>query len=186
MQMVRLLWGALLAIFLLGIALWVSGLASHCCSAREEPSRMEIFVARLVRTWSLPASARQSKNPLASSPQLLQDAARHFADHCASCHANDGSGNTEIGRNLYPRAPDMRLPATQQLSDGDSSTSFTTAFAGLACPHGVSPATILTVGNWSSSSVICPTSVRMSSAKWKDSILKAQPNATKKNRNKNF
>lgn len=119
MQMVRLLWGALLAIFLLGIALWVSGLASHCCSAREEPSRMEIFVARLVRTWSLPASARQSKNPLASSPQLLQDASRHFADHCASCHANDGSGNTEIGRNLYPRAPDMRLPATQQLSDGE-------------------------------------------------------------------
>ena len=119
MQMVRLLWGALLAIFLLGIALWVSGLASHCCSAREEPGRMEIFVARLVRTWSLPASARQSKNPLASSPQLLQDASRHFADHCASCHANDGSGNTEIGRNLYPRAPDMRLPATQQLSDGE-------------------------------------------------------------------
>ena len=43
----------------------------------------------------------------------------HFADHCASCHANDGSGNTTIGKNLYPKAPDMRLDATQQLTDGE-------------------------------------------------------------------
>jgi mono/diheme cytochrome c family protein len=43
----------------------------------------------------------------------------HFADHCAVCHGNDGSGNTEMGRGLYPRAPDMRLPATQNLSDAE-------------------------------------------------------------------
>jgi len=42
-----------------------------------------------------------------------------LADHCASCHGNKGDGNTEIGQNLYPPAPDMRLPATQQLSDGE-------------------------------------------------------------------
>lgn len=35
------------------------------------------------------------------------------------CHANDGSGQTEIGRNLYPKAPDMRGPATQSLTDGE-------------------------------------------------------------------
>src|SRR5204862_3671862 len=40
-------------------------------------------------------------------------------DHCAICHANDGSGKTEMGRNLYPRAPDMRLAATQELTDGE-------------------------------------------------------------------
>jgi mono/diheme cytochrome c family protein len=117
--MVRVLWGALLVLVLLGIGLWVSGLASHCCSARPEPSRTETVFARLVRSWSLPGGASQSKNPFASSPQLLQEASRHFADHCASCHGNDGSGNTEVGRNLYPRSPDMRLPATQQLSDGE-------------------------------------------------------------------
>jgi mono/diheme cytochrome c family protein len=49
----------------------------------------------------------------------MKDAREHFADHCALCHANDGSGNTEMGKNLYPRAPDMRLPATQNLSDGE-------------------------------------------------------------------
>jgi mono/diheme cytochrome c family protein len=43
----------------------------------------------------------------------------HFADHCAVCHGNDGSGDTEAGRGLYPRSPDMRLAATQNLSDGE-------------------------------------------------------------------
>src|SRR5215204_5096493 len=43
----------------------------------------------------------------------------HFADHCAVCHGNDGRGDTEMGRGLYPKAPDMRLDATQQLSDGE-------------------------------------------------------------------
>jgi len=62
---------------------------------------------------------QQRTNPFTSSPELLQESARHFADHCASCHGNDGRGNTEMGRNLYPRAPDMRLGDTQKLSDGE-------------------------------------------------------------------
>jgi len=44
---------------------------------------------------------------------------RVYATFCASCHGNDGSGNTEMGRGLSPRAPDMRLPATQNLSDAE-------------------------------------------------------------------
>jgi mono/diheme cytochrome c family protein len=43
----------------------------------------------------------------------------HFADHCATCHANDGSGNTTIGKGLYPRPTDMRDAETQALSDGE-------------------------------------------------------------------
>jgi hypothetical protein len=35
------------------------------------------------------------------------------------CHGNDGSGNTHVGQNLYPRVPDMRLAATQDLTDGE-------------------------------------------------------------------
>jgi mono/diheme cytochrome c family protein len=43
----------------------------------------------------------------------------HWADHCASCHANDGSGATPIGSGLYPSVPDMRKARTQDLSDGE-------------------------------------------------------------------
>ncbi|HEX7283687.1 MAG TPA: cytochrome c, partial [Vicinamibacterales bacterium] len=55
----------------------------------------------------------------ANTPEHFFAAREHYADHCASCHANDGSGNTEMGQNLYPKAPDMRLPRTQSLSDGE-------------------------------------------------------------------
>jgi mono/diheme cytochrome c family protein len=117
--MSRVFWAVVIFVVLLGAGLWVSGLVPHCCGARQAPSRTEAALARRLRSWSLPSQAKQSQNPSTSSPHLLQESARHFADHCASCHGNDGSGNTEMGRNLYPPAPDMRLPATQQLSDGE-------------------------------------------------------------------
>jgi mono/diheme cytochrome c family protein len=119
MRMSRALTISLTAVLLLGIGLWISGLVPHCCGARQEPSWMESVLARNFRALSLPSGASKSKNPFASSPEILQEASRHFADHCASCHDNDGSGNTDLGRNLYPRAPDMRLATTQQLSDGE-------------------------------------------------------------------
>ena len=88
-------------------------------SARDQPSRLEAFVARRVRSLGVPSGARNARNPIPLTPEVLADARGHFADHCATCHANDGSGHTEIGQNLYPKAPDMRLPDTQNLSDGE-------------------------------------------------------------------
>ena len=88
-------------------------------SARDNPSAMETYVAKAARRLSVPASERNAKNPLAPTPELQSEARAHFADHCATCHGNDGSGKTQIGQNLYPKAPDMRLPATQNLTDGE-------------------------------------------------------------------
>ncbi len=90
-------------------------------SARKEPSDMETTVARAVRHMAIPKIDREEENPWAevATPEVMKDAREHFADHCSQCHANDGSGNTEMGKNLYPRAPDMRLAATQQLTDGE-------------------------------------------------------------------
>jgi mono/diheme cytochrome c family protein len=90
-------------------------------SARRAPSATETAVARAVRHLAIPKIARDEENPWAevATPEVLKDAREHFADHCAQCNANDGSGNSEMGKNLYPRAPDMRQPATQNLTDGE-------------------------------------------------------------------
>lgn len=87
-------------------------------STRPEPSPLEASVARRLRSLAIPRAAAARQNPVPSSAEALADGVAHFADHCASCHANDGSGDTEMGRGMYPRAPDMRLPQTQQLTDG--------------------------------------------------------------------
>jgi len=88
-------------------------------SARSEPSAIEGFMARSLRSLSMPAGMKSMKNPVADTEENLAAAMAHFADHCAFCHANDGSGQTPIGRGLYPRPPDMRQSSTQSRSDGE-------------------------------------------------------------------
>jgi mono/diheme cytochrome c family protein len=88
-------------------------------STREQPSVAEAFVAQKARRWATPAAAKNLKNPVPATAEMLEQGRNHWADHCATCHANNGSGQTEIGKNLYPKTPDMRDPATQSLSDGE-------------------------------------------------------------------
>jgi len=99
------------------IGLWY--VTSKGLSAREQPGRLEEFAARRVRTLAIAGRAKSLTNPVAYSGEVIAAGRAHFADHCATCHANDGGGDTEMGRGMYPRAPDMRLRATQDLSDGE-------------------------------------------------------------------
>jgi len=92
----------------------VSGLES-----RSAPGPIEASASRMTRRVAVPARVRHLPNAVAATTEALAEGMSHFADHCASCHANDGSGNTELGRGFYPKAPDMRLAATQDLTDGE-------------------------------------------------------------------
>ena len=106
-------------VFLVITVLAVAYFMSRGFSARDEPTAVEAYVARQLRHMSVPPSARGMANPVPSNPEALSEAMEHFADHCAFCHANDGSGNTPIGKGLYPKAPNMKEASTQNLSDGE-------------------------------------------------------------------
>ncbi len=97
-----------------GLTLLAGGIA-----AKPEPGPLETRAARSLRRLAIPAGARGLKNPVALTDDARRSGLAHFADHCAMCHANDGSGQTDMGRNMYPRAPDMRRADTQKLSDGE-------------------------------------------------------------------
>ncbi len=88
-------------------------------SARSEPGRAEAFIATRLRRIAIPRPARGMMNPVTQNAEILSQAMEHFADHCSFCHANDGSGNTPIGKGLYPKPPDMRQANTQTLTDGE-------------------------------------------------------------------
>ena len=94
-------------------------LIHHGLSARTKPSLLETAIARSVRHLATPAALRNVRNPVPLTPEALADGRAHWADHCASCHGNDGSGDTEIGRGMYPKPPDMRQEQTQKLTDGE-------------------------------------------------------------------
>jgi mono/diheme cytochrome c family protein len=120
--MIRLLakgiWHVLAIVGILAVvtALWVwrAGIGTT-----TPPGRVETALARAARTTMIPASARRLRNPEPATSDNIRSGLEHWADHCASCHANDGSGDTAIGRGLYPPAPDMRQATTQNLTDGE-------------------------------------------------------------------
>jgi mono/diheme cytochrome c family protein len=111
--------GALSAVALLLLAGSVLLMGTHGLSAREQPGALERWVARQARTLAVPKEAHSRENPVADSPQVQADARAHWADHCAACHSNNGSGDVEMGKHMYPPAPDMRQPETQRLTDGE-------------------------------------------------------------------
>lgn len=88
-------------------------------SAKTEPHVLEVMMARQIRHLAIPIEKRNTPNPVPFTSAILKESLAHFADHCATCHANDGSGQTPIGKNVYPKAPDLRLPDTQSMSDGE-------------------------------------------------------------------
>jgi mono/diheme cytochrome c family protein len=109
----------LLAIGGIAVAAVAYSIAGRGLSTRTEPSPVEELMARGMRRLATPRAMRSMTNPLPPSEAVTGEGLQHFADHCAVCHANDGGGDTEIGRGLYPPAPDMRAAATQDLSDGE-------------------------------------------------------------------
>ena len=111
------LW-VLLAIVVAGVA-YGAALVRRGISTKDPPSALETVLARTARDMAIPASAKSAKNPYPATPENITAGLQHFADHCAACHGNDGSGNSEMGPNLYPKTPDMRLAQTQDLTDGE-------------------------------------------------------------------
>ena len=120
--MKRIVYFLLGALSLLSVQIVMAVVAlthSHGMSAREQPPSIESWIARRARELAVPSGIRNRANPVPRAPEALAEARAHWADHCASCHGNDGSGQTAMGRHMYPPAPDMRKPMTQGLSDGE-------------------------------------------------------------------
>lgn len=109
-----LLGAALIVIGIYGVRLIWRGF-----STATEPSLAEKTVARAARELSIPRNARNEPNPWTATPDVLNAARDSYLDRCAVCHGPDGSGQTTVGRNLYPKVPDLRAPQTQNLTDGE-------------------------------------------------------------------
>lgn len=109
---------------LLVLAILVAGgvyadvLIRHGFSARANPSWIEAFAAGIAKRLAIPATYRMN-NPYAPTAANIREGEEHFADHCATCHANDGSGGTLFGKGLYPKPPDLRSAETQNKRDGE-------------------------------------------------------------------
>lgn len=108
-----------LIVALTGFVLVALFLQGSGISARRQPLPLEARAARAMWKFMIPAAARSSVNPTPLDADTLVSGRNHWADHCASCHGNNGDGEMAIGRNVFPPAPDMRSARTQGLTDGE-------------------------------------------------------------------
>ena len=89
-------------------------------SAMPEPSRFEVRFASMTRHWIISREVR--KHPVAeipAGPDTIGSAGMTFNGDCASCHGQDGKTPTDVGLGMYPRAPSLASPGTQQWSDSE-------------------------------------------------------------------
>lgn len=85
--------------------------------ARVKPSSVESRAAEVLRDLAMPRAARNDRNPVQSTPEVLAHGRRHFAEECAVCHGNDGRGS-DLGKRFFPPVPDLR-DDTGDLTDGE-------------------------------------------------------------------
>jgi mono/diheme cytochrome c family protein len=110
----------LLVVVALGVgAYMMHNIMEHGFSTRTEPMPMEKVLATTIRGGAIPSRYKTMKNPVAATPEVIHEGMAHWADHCTTCHANNGSGDTTYGKTMYPRPPDMRQKTTQGMSDGE-------------------------------------------------------------------
>lgn len=108
-----------LIVLVLGVGLCALFVQGSGVSARRQPLPLEGRAARSMWKFMIPAATRSAVNPAPSDADTLTAAGNHWADHCATCHGNNGDGDMAIGRNVFPPAPDMREQRTQGLTDGE-------------------------------------------------------------------
>lgn len=108
--------GLVLLILLAGLGYVANQWVKRGFSARDKPSALEAGLANWFRTRSIPENYRKLVNPLPNTEEVYRQGMDHFADHCAVCHANDGSGDTPFGKNMYPPPPPLK---DTKLNDGE-------------------------------------------------------------------
>ena len=90
-------------------------------SSRGHAPRLESVVAQWLLNRTVPATERDRPNPLRVHPDAADVTAGRdvYRQKCEICHAYNGSGKSEIVAGQYPRAPDLRDPVVQGMSDSE-------------------------------------------------------------------
>src|SRR5437763_11723583 len=91
-------------VVVLGVA--YAFLAPEGLSARKKPSNFEYSIANTALGISIPSDAKNQKNPLNITPDIVSEAKKHYKEHCEVCHAENGSGKTETAGGMSPEVPD--------------------------------------------------------------------------------
>jgi mono/diheme cytochrome c family protein len=87
-------------------------------SATPKPPAVEKRLASLVLKRWVRRSAPEKNNPMAATAENLKIGHQEFGEHCAVCHAADGSAHNLLGADFYPPIARLERGAPRS-SDGE-------------------------------------------------------------------
>ena len=107
-------------------------------SPQSTPQQPEDFSKN---TWSIPADADKTKNPVEATPESIAKGKEHFlarSGNCVFCHGETGAGNEENLPRLRRRPADLSdRDRMSKVSDGEMFWKISTAFQA-SCPPATS------------------------------------------------
>ena len=112
-----IVWCIVSAVAALGAVAWV--LTANGMSAREPLPGPVDHVLASMRMAAVDAASERMTSPLAGRADAWREGGREFQHDCAMCHGPDGRGHGRIGDHMYPEAPSLAEPDTQEMSDGE-------------------------------------------------------------------
>jgi mono/diheme cytochrome c family protein len=117
MWLIKFLISALIGAALAGAIIVFVVMPRMQWNATARPSSTERWVANYVLFNWVRANASGAHNPIPVTSENLRDGEREYNEHCAVCHAFDGSAETRIGGDFHP--PIVRLArGAPGLADG--------------------------------------------------------------------
>lgn len=103
---------------LIGVIVWIAVMPRLDWGADQKPSTIETALAHNVIGRWVRRRADSRTNPLSPTPENLKAARTEFGEHCASCHALDGSGRNRFEADFSP--PVAKLTGgVQKLCDAE-------------------------------------------------------------------
>lgn len=109
------------AVVVLAVAIGAWAALGHLTlSALNEPSLAEVRVATMVKHYLVRRSCRGLLPPPTADDAInVANGRMQFGAHCSVCHGRDGRTPTEVGRWMYPRAPDLGSATVQRWTDAE-------------------------------------------------------------------
>jgi mono/diheme cytochrome c family protein len=82
-------------------------------------SRLEISLGHNRVLAAIPKRYRRLENQSSPDSTTLSQARIAYNNRCSLCHGDNGKGETDIGRNMFPQAADLTGAFVSGLSDGE-------------------------------------------------------------------
>lgn len=115
----RKLYAGLIAVVMVLVGVgWFASRAT--LSALEPPGRAETYLATRAKHFLVGRASRGLIVPPPAADGMSEMRGEmNYGARCRACHGTDGRTPTDIGRAMYPPAPDLGSPAVQQYTDAE-------------------------------------------------------------------